>query len=73
MKSEESMVVYKIIQKNPRIKASEIAKMLQKRRSVITYHVQKLIQADVIEAKKVGRAKQLSVKMEITPQFDSIS
>jgi len=55
--SSSTKKILDLIRKNPGINSTSIAKRIGLARNTITYHVDKLIDADLIEVKKKGRKK----------------
>jgi predicted transcriptional regulator len=61
-KSRVTLNILEIIEHNPEITSSEIALMLNMKRNSIKYHVDKLINLDLLKLKNEGRKKLLSIK-----------
>ncbi|MFW9999987.1 MAG: winged helix-turn-helix transcriptional regulator [Candidatus Hodarchaeota archaeon] len=64
IKSETTEKVLNIIQKNPGINSSKIARILNLSRNTIKYHIDKLIDENLIDLKRNGRKLELFQKIE---------
>jgi predicted transcriptional regulator len=58
-KSETTIEILEVIRENPGITSSKIAKKINLARNTVKYHVDKLIEEDLIEQKKHGRQIEL--------------
>jgi len=58
-KSKTTKNVFDIIIKNPRITSAEISRMLNLSRNTIKYHVDKLIEKQLIKLEKKGQTYEL--------------
>lgn len=62
IKSKTSFKILAIIEKNPGIFSSEIARQLNLRRSSVKYHIDKLFEKNLISLKRIGRKISLYSK-----------
>ena len=64
VKSETTNKIYELIKKNPGISASEIAKKVNLARNTVKYHIDKLLENNLIIFKEKGRVIELYPKAE---------
>jgi predicted transcriptional regulator len=62
VKSETTNIILELIRKNPGISASEISKNINLARNTVKYHIDKLLESDLIFYKEKGRILELYVK-----------
>ena len=59
LKSSTTRIVFKVIQSQPGVQPSSIAKKLELNRNTIKYHTDKLAKCGLIKSKKEGRSLHL--------------
>ena len=64
-KSKTSLKILNIIEENPGINSSKIAKKLNIRRSSVKYHVDKLAKLELIILEKDNRETKLYINREV--------
>ena len=69
-KSEKTLQIFELIQKNPGIIQSKIALEMDMNRKSVKYHLDKLLKSKLIHYKKIGRTKKIYL-VESEESFES--